>query len=366
MHIKNKGFRFAAFVVTLCALASGCNKDDAAIGLQQDNTPYALAYGSLPEPNIPNDNQLTNAGVALGRMLFYEKRLSGNGTMSCGSCHQQAFAFTDTAQFSIVIDGLPGKRQAMVAFNTLWHSNAFFWDGRASLLREQSLMPIQDPLEMHESLENVVAKLSVDPAYTDQFVRAFGTDVITSERIALALEQFMHAIVSYNSKYDQYLAGLVALSPSEERGRELFFAEYNPFFPELSGADCGHCHSGSNFENDRYMNNGLDTDASMLDIGREAVTGNSADRGKFKVTTLRNIEVTFPYMHDGRFATLEEVIDHYNAGIQPSSTLEPEMENTRLTGLFLTDSDKADLIAFLKTLTDYDLLNNPAYSDPFE
>ena len=366
MSFKIATYYGAFILVTTGILLSWCKKDNVDVGVQWDTSPYALAYGGLPQPLIPDDNALTNAGVQLGRMLFYEKRLSGNGTMSCGSCHHQAFAFTDTSKFSIGIDGLPGKRQAMVAFNTLWHSNEFFWDGRAHLLREQSLMPIQDTLEMHETLDNVVAKLSVDQDYVDQFIRAFGTDAITPERIALALEQFMHSIVSYNSKYDQFLAGQAELTPSEERGRELFFTEYNPFFPELSGADCGHCHSGSNFENDRYMNNGLDTDGSMLDIGREAVTGNPGDRGKFKVTTLRNIEHTYPYMHDGRFATLEEVIDHYNEGIQPSATLEPELENTRATGLFLTETDKADLIAFLKTLTDESLLNNPAYSNPFE
>jgi cytochrome c peroxidase len=254
----------------------------------------------------------------------------------------------------------------MAAFNTLWHSNEFFWDGRAHLLRDQSLLPIQDPLEMHETLENVIAKLVVDQEYCDQFVRAFGTPEITSERISLALEQFMHSIVSYQSKYDQYLSGEAELTDSEERGRVLFFAEYNPFFPDLSGADCAHCHSGNNFENDQYMNNGLDNDADMVDIGREAVTGSSTDRGKFKVPTLRNVEYTFPYMHDGRFATLEEVLDHYNEGLQASSTLEPELENTREAGLLLDATDKADIIAFLKTLTDASLMNNAAYGSPFE
>jgi cytochrome c peroxidase len=349
-----------------CSMSYGCRDESVDDNIAFTPTPYLLEFGGLPVPNIPEDNKLTEEGVSLGRKLFYEKRLSGDNTLACGSCHKQSLGFSDSAQFSIGIDGLPGKRQAMVAFNTLWHSNEFFWDGRAHLLRDQSLLPIQDPLEMHETLDNVIAKLTADTLYPEWFAQAFGTPGISAERISLALEQFMHSIVSYNSKYDKYQNGTATLTASEERGRVLFFAEYNPFFPDLSGADCAHCHSGSNFENDQYMNNGLDSDASMLDMGREAVTGNPADKGRFKVPTLRNIEMTAPYMHDGRFTTLEQVVDHYNEGLQASSTLEPHLENTRESGLLLTEQDKQDLIAFLKTLTDYSMLEDEKYSDPFE
>src|SRR5690606_26793151 len=147
--------------------------------------------------------------------------------------------------------------------------------------------------------------------YKDQFIRAFGSDMIDPQRISLALEQFMATIVSHDSKYDRYLAGSTQLSPEEERGRKLFFQEYNQFFPDSSGADCGHCHGGANFENDLYMNNGLDGDGNFSDIGREKVTQKASDRGKFKVSSLRNVALTPPYMHDGRFATLEEVVNHY-------------------------------------------------------
>ncbi|MFK7809285.1 MAG: cytochrome-c peroxidase, partial [Saprospiraceae bacterium] len=164
---------------------------------------------------------------------------------------------------------------------------------------------------------------------------------------------------------DKYLAGEIELSESEERGRVLFETEYNPFFPDLSGADCVHCHGGANFENDQYMNNGLDTDASMTDTGREAVSNDPMDKGKFKVPTLRNIALTAPYMHDGRFKTLEEVIDHYNEGIQESTTADPTVLNTKDTGLFLTEQNKADLINFLKTLTDETFVNEPSYKNPF-
>jgi cytochrome c peroxidase len=330
-----------------------------------DETPYILEYGSLPAPEIAADNPLTIEKVKLGRMLFYETQLSKNGEMSCATCHVQEFGFSDTTRFSIGVEGLPGKRQAMGVFNMAWNSNEFFWDGRAHLLRHQSLKPIEDPLEMNETLENVIAKLSSDQMYTDQFIRAFGSEEITSEKMSLAMEAFMNTIVSYDSKYDQYLAGTATLTESEERGMNLFFTEYNPFFPEMSGADCAHCHGNENFENDLYMNNGLDTDAEMLDDGRMKVTMNAEDRGKFKVVSLRNIELTAPYMHDGRFKTLEEVVDHYNEGLKVSTTLDPALEATIAQGLLLSEQDKVDLVNFLKTLTDQTMVNNPDYASPF-
>ena len=345
-----------------------CGEDTPVIEepeVQYDSTVYEFNYGHLPEPELPADNILTQQGVELGRMLFYETMLSRDNSQSCAGCHNQADAFTDTLRFSIGVEDLPGKRQAMSVFNMAWHKNAFFWDGRAELLRDQAILPIQDPLEMNETLENVISKLSNEKTYQDQFKRAFVDGEITIDNMALALEQFMLSIVSYDSKYDRYLNGDATLTESEERGRQLYFTEYNPFFPELSGADCAHCHGGLNFENDLYMNNGLDTDAEFVDMGREMVTMNPMDRAKFKVPSLRNIELTPPYMHDGRFNTLEEVIDHYNEGIKESSTVDPAILNTKATSLFLTEQDKVDLLNFLKTLTDYTFLNNEEYSSPF-
>ncbi len=351
------------FILGTILVIHGCQKDPSVIDI--DDAPYNLEYGTFPTPNIPEDNPLTREGVQLGRMLFYEKMLSGNNTQSCGSCHLQAFAFTDTAKLSIGIRGLPGKRQAMSIFNMAWHGNEFFWDGRAHLLRDQSIMPIQDELEMDESLENVVSKLKENIMYRVQFKKAFGSEEINAEKISLALEQFMHSIVSNNSKYDQFLAGNASLSIMEERGRKLFFTEYNPFFPDSSGADCAHCHGGNNFENDLYMNNGLDNDGQVTDIGREAVTNNPQDKALFKVTSLRNIELTAPYMHDGRFSTLEQVVEHYNL-VQPSNTLDPALsQQLPHGGLKLTQEDKDALVAFLKTLTDQKLITNQAHSNPF-
>lgn len=343
----------------ISAAWSSCRKEAV-----WDTTPYVLEYGGLPDPILPSDNPITVEGVKLGRMLFYDTRLSGDGTQACASCHQQEHGFSDPDRFSTGIEGLQGRRQAMSIVNLAWNTNHFFWDGRAELLRHQSLMPIQDPLEMNETLENVRKKMDKERDYRDQFTRAFGDDEITDERISFALEQFMFTLVSYRSKYDLYLSGEATLTASEERGRLLFFTEYNPFFPNVSGADCQHCHSGLNFENDQYMNNGLDTDAEFTDLGYAEVTGQATDNAKFKVPSLRNIEKTAPYMHDGRFQTLEEVVDHYNSHIDSSSTVAIELENTRATGLMLDAQKKADLVAFLKTLTDEAYLTNPAFAKP--
>jgi len=362
-------YKYVLILILLIGITLSCG-DDPIVDppeeeILQDKTLYNLEYGSLPAPDLPTDNVLTEQGVELGRMLFYEKMLSRDESQSCASCHRQEHGFSDTTRFSLGVEMLPGKRQAMSVFNMAWNSNEFFWDGRAHLLRDQAILPIQDELEMDETLENVIAKLKDTKTYRDQFTRVFGDDDITVDKMALALEQFMLSIVSYDSKFDQWKSGIVELTESEERGRLLFETEYNAFFPEFSGADCAHCHGGANFENDLYMNNGLDTDADFVDIGRENVSGDPLDRAKFKVPTLRNIELTAPYMHDGRFQTLEEVVDHYNEGIHPSTTADPAIINTMQSGLFLEDQDKMDLINFLKTLTDESFVNDSRYTDPF-
>lgn len=342
-----------------------CQSDDDTEDAIFDDTPFLVDIGHLPPPDWPADNSLTVEGVKLGKMLFYDPLLSKDGSQACASCHRQPDGFSDSLQFSIGVEGLPGKRQAMPIFNMAWHKNEFFWDGRAERLRDQAILPIQDPLEMNETLDNVLAKLSKEKEYRSQFIRAFGDETVSVDRVALALEQFMLSIVSHDSKYDRWLRGEAQLTASEERGRVLFETEYNPFFPDQSGADCAHCHGGLNFENDLYMNNGLDEEADITDIGRQVVTGLARDKGKFKVPSLRNIAVTFPYMHDGRFATLEEVVDHYNEGIKESSTVDPTVLNTKDTGLFLDDQDKEDLINFMHTLTDYTYLRNREYASPF-
>lgn len=351
-------------IVALFALASCDPKDPVESPVTYDPTPFNLNIGHFPAPVLPTDNPLTVTGVQLGRMLFYEKNLSKDGSQACADCHQQKDAFTDNRQFSIGVEGLSGKRHSMLIMNLAWHRNRFFWDGRAPTLRDQVLMPIQDPLEMNESLDNVVAKLSADKRYTGQFIRAFGDATVTPERVALALEQFMFTVISNNSKYDQWEHGHATLSESEERGRKLFFQNFDPDGIN-KGAQCFHCHAGHNFTNDEYTNNGLDSDATLSDFGLENVTQNPADRGKFKAPSLRNVALTAPYMHDGRFATLEEVIDHYDHGVKKSATVDVLMQvNLTSDGLQLSEQDKADLVAFLKTLTDLSFTQNPDYQKP--
>lgn len=341
-----------------------CDPDPVDPSATYDPTPYDLKIGNFPTPDLPTDNKLTAAGVQLGRMLFYERKLSKDGSQACADCHLQQDAFSDIRKFSIGVEGLPGKRQAMSVMNLAWHTNGLFWDGRSPKLRDQALKPIQDPLEMNETLDNVVTKLKADKQYTDQFIRAFGDADVTPGRIALAMEQFMITVVSNNSKYDKVLRGEAAFTDAEKRGRDLFFKEFNPATKE-KGGECFHCHGGFNFTNDKFMNNGLDTDAGITDPGRQQVTNKPNDRGKFKVPSLRNIDLTPPYMHDGRFATLEEVLDHYNTGVKPSATVDFLLQyNLQPGGLQLDAQDKSDIIAFLKTLTDPDFLNNPAYKKP--
>jgi cytochrome c peroxidase len=357
--------RLFLLLIPVAFLVACDSKEPVEPPATYDATPYALQYGDFPPPVLPDDNKPTVAGVQLGRMLFYEKMLSKDGTQACADCHVQGDAFSDIRRFSIGVEGLPGKRQAMPVMNLAWHRNGLFWDGRAPLLRDQALKPIQDPLEMNETLPNAVAKLAADKRYTDQFVRAFGEADITPERMALALEQFMLSVVSHDSKWDKYKRGEVTLSDSEERGRVLFFAEFDPFGTER-GAECFHCHGGFNFTNDEFMNNGLDPDAAQTDPGRRSVSGNAADMAKFKVPSLRNIALTAPYMHDGRFSTLEAVIDHYNTGVQQSATMDELLQyNVQPGGLQLSAQDKADLVAFLQTLSDPSFLANQAYRSPF-
>jgi len=242
----------------------------------------------------------------------------------------------------------------MPLMNLAWKAS-FFWDGRAPSLREQVLMPIENALEMHESLSNVVQKLRAadkeakTTSYRLRFARAFGSGEVTPERITRALEQFVITQTSYDSKFDRVLGGAAELTDEEKRGFELFHTEYDPR-RGLYGADCFHCHGGPLFQSQTFANNGLD--ARFADSGRMEVTRQPGDRGKFAVPSLRNVEVTAPYMHDGRFATLEQVIEHYSAGVQRSATLDPNLAKHPDGGVPMTSADKKALVSFLKTLTD--------------
>ena len=332
--------------------------------LPEKYTPYRFQMSAtFPIPDLPRDNPLIEERVALGEKLFHEAALSRDGSLSCASCHQSAAAFSDPRKYSIGVREQVGTRQAMPLFNLAW-KNSFFWDGRAPSLRAQALMPVQDHTEMDESLTNVVAKLNgradlpVGPHaqrrvpvnnYAAHFTAAFGSPEITPEKIGLAIEAFVLTLTSFDSKFDHALRGEAQLSNDEKRGFELFMTEYDPRRQQF-GADCFHCHGGPLFQSQTFANNGLDSE--FTDLGRAKITGRDVDKGKFSTPSLRNIALTAPYMHDGRFRTLEEVIAHYATGVKRSATLDPNLAKHPDGGVPLSASDQRALVAFLKTLTD--------------
>jgi cytochrome c peroxidase len=284
--------------------------------------------------------------------------------MSCGTCHQQRLAFTDGLPFSRGIDGTATSRSSMSLANLAW-VRQFFWDGRAKSLEEQAVTPLTDAHEMGQSLEVSSGKLQKTTLYPPLFKLAFGSDTITGTRITQAISQFERTMVSANSRYDQFLAGTYQPTEQEKRGHDLFMTHPVPE-QNLRGANCGDCHGGYKTFMEFYHNNGLDS--LPKDIGREKLTSRYTDRGRFRVPTLRNIALTAPYMHDGRFKTLEEVLDHYNDHVQMSSSLAPLIiEATNEVGgksLLLTPNEKQDVIAFLHMLTDSTFITEPRFSDP--
>tara|TARA_B100002052_G_scaffold109035_3_gene100555 strand:- start:7279 stop:8397 length:1119 start_codon:yes stop_codon:yes gene_type:complete len=308
-------------------------------------SPYQITIPTgFPNMNIPNNNQMTQEGVALGEKLFKDPILSGDGTLSCHDCHQQQFAFSDAQQFSIGINGTNGNRNASSLTNVGWN-NRLNWDGSAFSLEEQAFEPINNPLEMNNTWTNVENVLNSHNEYPTLFKQAFNIDYIDSIHVVMAISQFERTLISVNSKFDKYLRGEVQLTTSELNGYAIFNSEKG---------DCFHCHGTQMFIDNSFHNNGLDTEP-FSDLGLGKITGKLSDNGKFKTPTLRNIEFSAPYMHDGRFSSLEEVIEHYNTGGNYSSTVDPLMKKLGV-GLQLTNQDKEDLIAFLKTLSDINFL----------
>lgn len=322
-------------------------------------TPYQLQIPAtfsrfLTPPVIPADNPMTVEGVALGKKLFFDKRLSDDLTQACADCHMPAHSFDDTNRFSIGIDGIAGTRNAMPIFNHAWNTTGkFFWDGRANGLEQQAFEPVTNPIEMHDTWPNVVSKLQSDAVYPGMFSAAFGTSTIDSVLASKAIAQYERTLISGNSKFDKYLLRQVSLTPSELSGFSLFMSE--------SGADCFHCHGDANnplWTDNLFHNNGLDN--AFADNGLGDITGNPSDNGKFKTPSLRNLAFTAPYMHDGRFKTLDEVINHYSDSLKASPTVSPLLKNVAAGGVKLTPQEKADLKAFLLTLTDSSFVqNNP-------
>lgn len=339
------------------------NCPPAAIG-----TPYDLIVPvGFPQPFIPADNPMTVEGVELGKHLFFEKKLSGDLTMSCGGCHDQGFAFADTPDKirSVGITGDSTRRHAMSIFNMAFHE-VFFWDGRATSLEQLALMPIEDPVELNADLPTVIARLEADSDYPDLFNAAFGDDQVTAERMGKAIAQFVRTIVSANSKFDRVVRlQSESFSASEQRGFEMYNNEIG---------DCFHCHGmletrflmGAFGVNNTFLNNGNKADYSE-DEGHKEVTGISGDLGKFKVPSTRNVAFSFPYMHDGSIPDLDSLIEFYNFGGHPGpgNNIDPNMKAAGV-GRNWTKQQKEDLAAFLQTLTDFELLTDTAYADPFK
>jgi cytochrome c peroxidase len=319
--------------------------------------PTFFAENILP-PIIPENNPQTVEGIALGRRLFFEKKLSGNGTQACADCHSPQFAFSDPRPLSIGADGEVGFRNSMPLFNLAWnYDQKFFWDGRAISLEEQILEPITSPIEMNNTWTQAITTLQNHSEYPELFEKAFGATTIDSVLVTKAIAQFIRTMVSGNSRFDRYLMGKGELTPSELRGFQVFMAEEK--------GDCFHCH-GSNLNplwtDNLFRNNGLD--ATFSDLGLGNVTGDPRDNGKFRTPSLRNLAYTAPYMHDGRFATIDDVINHYSEGLVYSETIDPLMKAVAQGGVQLSDEDKQDLKAFILSLSDPDFINNPQLQNP--
>lgn len=317
------------------------------------NTP-AWAEDGVHPLNIPANNPITVEGVALGRKLFYEKALSNDYSMACASCHRQEHAFSDPRRFSVGTDGSLGRRNSPPIQNLAW-DHGFFWDTRAASLEAQAFGPVRDHAEMRNTWPVVEDRLRAHPAYPELFAKAFGTPHIDSVRVVMAIAQFERTLLSFNSPYDRFVhrGETDAMSEQQQRGMALFFGD----------AHCNDCHLAPRFNDHGLQNIGLgrpDEDTGLMEV-----TGNEADRGRFKNIGLRNVAVSAPYMHDGRFNTLEEVVDFYADDVDLSTpNLDVHMFGWTLGMVDLDQQERADLVAFLHALTDEEFLTNPAFSEP--
>ncbi len=317
---------------------------------EQFTTPLYLEIpDGWPKPTYDfTKNPVTEEGFQLGRKLFYDPILSRDKTISCESCHSPFTGFTHVDHnVSHGIDGKMGKRNSLALVNLAWSKN-FMWDGGVNNLEVQPLNPITNPLEMDEKLENVIAKLEQSPKYKALFAKAFGDEKITTQRILKALAQFTVMLKSSDSKYDKVMRHETNFTESEQKGYQLF------------KTNCASCHTEPLFTNNEFENNGLEPDTAFKDGGRIKITRDKKDSLLFKVPTLRNIELTGPYMHDGHFNSLEMVLFHYTNGIFDTPTLSKQLKKK----IVLDKENKEDLLSFLRTLTDKGFAANPKFQFP--
>ncbi|MCB0666515.1 MAG: cytochrome C peroxidase [Saprospiraceae bacterium] len=345
-----------------------CRKDQPSDPLA--DIPYSPTHVTLqgpegfPKMDIPGDNPTTIQGIELGKRLFFDSILSADFTMSCATCHLPEGNFTDNFATSKGIDGIPGRRSSMSLLNIGFADQGLFWDGRSPTLETQALLPVEDSIELHNTWMEVVDRLQDHDLYPELFRKAFGIEKkedITKELAAKAMAQFERSLISSgDSKYDRFARGEIELSDEEFLGYVLFF----DLDPDIPDAECGHCHNAPLFTTNQYFNNGIEPVSDLLsfpDMGRGLVTGDEFDNGRFRVPTLRNIEFSAPYMHDGRFETLEEVVDHYNSGGHFQLNKDP-----LIRPLGLLDYEKEALIAFIKTLSDSTFIEDPRHQNPFK
>lgn len=326
-----------------------CKKDKSTEPKGSDTavynpTPYTISQRPyFPKVILNPANPMTVEGIRLGRMLYYDNAVHGSGTYSCSSCHLQEKSFSSST--------FVNSMHVMPHVNLAW-SNYFLWDGNIKGTLEDAMR-----YEVNDFFNCNPDNLKGIRNYPYYFFKAFGSYEVNNERIAYALAQFIRTQISSNSKFDRWMAGTEALTVEEQRGADLFYSEKG---------DCFHCHSSLLFADNIFHNIGLDSTHSGINLGRYNYTGDPNDIGKFKTSSLRNIELHPPYMHDGRFQTLEEVIDFYNKPTRPSATIDPIMTKpNHLAGLQLSVQDKKDLVAFLKCLTDSTFINDKSLSSPF-
>jgi len=366
-----KAFRVFSILVLFTLIIIACNDDSA--DAQDDIASYAYnpqkheleLPSHFPQMFIPSDNPMTKQGITLGRHLFYDPILSADSTMSCSSCHLPSLGFTDGKSVSRGIDGIAGRRSSMSLINVGFVQSGLFWDGRAKTLEEQSLHPVEDPIELHNTWPKVVEKLKVHLSYPRMFREAFGItnrDQITKELAAKAIAQFERTIISKDSKFDKVEQNLEIYTDQELLGHGIYF----DLDPDLPKGECGHCHNTPLATSDAFFNNGLtatETLDGFPDVGRGAISGSKADNGKFRAPTLRNIMYTAPYMHDGRFNTFDDVLDHYLSGGFASPNRDALIRDINKSNL--EPVHIAALKAFINTFEDTLFFKNPELQNPF-
>jgi len=346
--MKLKAIFFFVSLFFFFLLFTGLISNSDYFSITPKDVEFHIPKGFPPPIYNFKTNTPTPAGFMLGRKLFYDPILSKDSSISCGFCHQRIAAFSHIDHsLSHGINGLIGKRNVPPLENLAW-GNSFMWDGRINHIEMQPLSPISNPLEMNETIQNVIRKLQTDREYTSMFKAAFGDSIVSSCNMLKALAQFTGLMISANSRYDKYMRGEDSLSASELNGLKLFRNK------------CDQCHKEPLFTDNTFRNTGLPMDSNLKDSGVAAINGQMKDFMKFKVPSLRNVEMTYPYMHDGRFRNLKQVLDHYTQKFSRESHVDPIL----VKGIKLSEIDKSNIIAFLKTLTDRTFLHDRRFADP--